>query len=129
MLEYSLKFTQFSKYAPLLVSDPKDEMKRFVMGVSNNLKEECYSAMLYVNKNISRLMVHAQQVEDACDNRRSRDAMRARSFDRGFSKGALEIQDKPRFKESISNNVPSKFHMARDDRVSNSKTTIGRDTS
>ena len=35
--------------------------------------------------------------------------------------GRLEIQDKPRFKESASNHVPSKFSKTRDDRVSNLK--------
>ena len=33
VLEYSFKFTNFSKYAPSLVSDPKDEINRFVTGV------------------------------------------------------------------------------------------------
>ena len=32
VLEYSLKFTKLSKYAPFLVSDHKDEMSNFVMG-------------------------------------------------------------------------------------------------
>ena len=30
--KYSLKFTNFSKYAPSLVSDPRDEMSRFMTG-------------------------------------------------------------------------------------------------
>ena len=32
--EYSLTFINLSKYAPSLVSDPRDQMSRFVMGVS-----------------------------------------------------------------------------------------------
>ena len=35
VLEYSLKFTKLSKYATSLVSDPRYEMNRYVMGVSN----------------------------------------------------------------------------------------------
>ena len=31
--EYSLKFTKLSKYAPSLVSDPRDQMSHFVTGV------------------------------------------------------------------------------------------------
>ncbi|XP_069151788.1 uncharacterized protein [Solanum lycopersicum] len=76
VLVYSLKFTQLSKYSPFLVSDPRDKMNRFVMGVSNDLQEECHSAMLHDNMTISHLMVHAQQVEDARAKRKSRDAKR-----------------------------------------------------
>ena len=59
VLQYLLKFTQFSKYAPSLVSDHRDEMNHFVMGVSNYLQEECHSAMLHENMNISHFMIHA----------------------------------------------------------------------
>ena len=67
VLEYSLKFSKLSKYAPFLVSNPRDEMSRFVIGVSDDLKEECHSAMLHENMKISHLMVHAQKVEDTRD--------------------------------------------------------------
>ena len=33
------------------------------MGVSDDFKEESYLAMIHANMKISRLMVHAQQVE------------------------------------------------------------------
>ena len=59
VLEYSLKFTKLSKYAPSLVSDPTDEMNYFVTGVSDDLQEKCHLAMLHDNMKISRLMVHA----------------------------------------------------------------------
>ncbi|WP_353805352.1 hypothetical protein, partial [Acinetobacter baumannii] len=32
VLEYTLKFPQLSKYAPFFVSNPRDEMNRFVTG-------------------------------------------------------------------------------------------------
>ena len=38
--EYPLKFTNLSKYAPSLVSDPRDEMSHFVMGVLDDLQED-----------------------------------------------------------------------------------------
>ena len=33
--EYSLKFTQLSKYAPTLVADSRAKMNKFVIGVSH----------------------------------------------------------------------------------------------
>ena len=47
--EYSLKFTKLLKYVPFFVSDPKDEMSRFVMGVLDDLQEESHSAMVHDN--------------------------------------------------------------------------------
>ena len=44
--EYSFKFTKLTKSVPSFVTDPRDEMSRFVMGVSNKLKYEFHSAML-----------------------------------------------------------------------------------
>ena len=60
--EYSLEFVKLSKYAPSLVSHPRDQMSRFVMGLLENLQEECQSAMLHDNMNISSLMVYARRV-------------------------------------------------------------------
>ena len=99
--EYSLKFTKLSEYAPSLVSDPRDEMSLFVTGVSDDLQEECHSAMLHDNMNIYFHMVHAKHVEEARSKRKSRDDQRARSFDRGYSTNRLEIQDKPTFKNRV----------------------------
>ena len=39
--EYSLKFTMLSRYVPSLVSNPRDEMNRFVTGFADLVKEEC----------------------------------------------------------------------------------------
>ena len=39
--EYSLKFSILSRCAPSLVSNPRDEMSRFVMGVADGVWEEC----------------------------------------------------------------------------------------
>ena len=89
VLDYSLKFTKLSKYALSLVSDPRDEMNRFVIWVPDDLQEECNSAVLHANMNIYRLMVHAQHVEEARAKRKSRDAKRVKSFDSGSSKGRL----------------------------------------
>ena len=48
-----------SKYAPSLVSNPRDEMSRFVTGVADLVKEECRMAMLHDDMNLSRIMVYA----------------------------------------------------------------------
>ena len=69
--EYSLKFAKLLKYDPSLVSNPRDKMSLFVTGVSNDLQEECHSAMLHDNMNIYRLMVHAKHVEGARARRKS----------------------------------------------------------
>ena len=90
--------------------------------------EECHSVMLHDNMNISRLMVHAQQVEESRLRRKNREDKRATSFKSGSSKGRLEIQYKPRVKKSFSNQVPSNFPKAHDDRVPNSKSQNGRGT-
>ena len=127
--EYSLKFTKLSKYAPYLVSNPRDEMSPFVTGVSDDLTEECHSAMLHDNVNISHTMVHAQHLEEAMAKRKSRDSKRVRYFNGVSSKNRLEIQHNPRFKKWVSNQVPSKFPKARDNRVANLKSKKGRDAS
>ena len=61
--EYSLKFTLLSRYAPSLVSNPRDEMSRFVTGVANLVKEECRTTMLHSDMNLCRLMVYGQSIE------------------------------------------------------------------
>ena len=73
VLKYSLKFTKLSKYAPSLVSNPRDEMNCFVKKVSHDLQQECNLAMIHDHMNISCLIVHAQQLEEARANRKSRD--------------------------------------------------------
>ena len=49
VIGYSLKFTKLSKYASSLVSNPKDEINLFVMGVSDYLVEEFHLAVLHYN--------------------------------------------------------------------------------
>ena len=45
-----------------MLFNPRDEMSHFMIGVSEDIVEECLTVMLHENMDISRLMVHAQQV-------------------------------------------------------------------
>ena len=62
--EYSLKFSTFSRYAPSLVSNPREEMSHFVTGVADSVVEECCTAMLHDDMTLARLMVYAQSIEE-----------------------------------------------------------------
>ena len=89
--DYYFKFTKFSNYAPSLVSSLRDEMSCFLIGVSDDLVEECSSDMLHDNMNISCLIVYAQQVEKTSVRRKSREVKKAKSYKGCFSKGRLDI--------------------------------------
>ncbi|WMV58706.1 hypothetical protein MTR67_052091, partial [Solanum verrucosum] len=95
--EYSLKFTLLSKYAPSLVSNPRDEMSRCVTRVSNLVEEECRMTMLHDDMNISRLMVFSQQIEEFKIKKKNREMKRTRSDEQG----------QPRFKKRAFNKYSS----------------------
>ena len=59
------------------------------MGLSNDLQEECNSAILHDNVKIWCLMVYSQHVEESRAKRKNGDAKSAKSFDSGSSKGRL----------------------------------------
>ena len=62
--EYSLNFLKLSRYATSLVSNSRDEMSRLLTGIAQDLEEECREAMLHDIMDLSRFMVHVQQVEE-----------------------------------------------------------------
>ncbi|XP_069144345.1 uncharacterized protein [Solanum lycopersicum] len=78
-------------------------MNRFVKGVSNDLMEDCRTAMLHDNMSISRLMLHAQQVEESRLKMKNRGFKREKAYEGDTSKRKLEIKDKPKFKKRFSN--------------------------
>ena len=43
--EYSLKFVQLARHATSFVSNSRDEMSRFLIGITEDLDEECRAAM------------------------------------------------------------------------------------
>ena len=103
MQEYSFKFTKLSRYAPYMMSNPRDEMSYFVTRVFDDLVEEWSSSMLHDNMDISRLMVHAQEVELTRIKRKNKEFKRSKAYKGGTSKDKLEIQDKPRFTKRVTN--------------------------
>ena len=98
--EYSLKFVKLSRYATSLVSNSRDEMSRFLTGIAEDLEEECREAMLHDSMDLSRLMVHFQQVEESRKRKHTRAGNRSRQAKENFSrKSSTEIRDKPKFKK------------------------------
>ena len=89
------------------------------MGVSDFSEEKCRAAILHDNMDISRLIVNAQQIEDTRFRKKTSDDKRIMSNDAGYSKGKLEIQDKPKFKKRFCNKVPSNAPSVNKGRVSN----------
>ena len=75
------KFTQISEYTPTMVANPRDRMKIFVMGVSRLVEKECHTTMLLNDMDISRLMVHAQQIEESKIREITQEGKRPRSDD------------------------------------------------
>ena len=87
--ENSLKFTIFSKYGPSLVSNLRDEMNRFVMGVSDLVKEECRTTMLHYDMDLARLTMYTQSIEES----------KLKRMCRNLKRNGRSEQDQPRFKK------------------------------
>uniref|UniRef100_M1DU58 Retrotransposon gag protein n=1 Tax=Solanum tuberosum TaxID=4113 RepID=M1DU58_SOLTU len=62
--EYSLRFTQISRYASEMVADMRSSMSLFVAGLSHLSSKEGKAAMLIRDMDIARLMVYVQQAEE-----------------------------------------------------------------
>ena len=78
MKEYSLKFTQLSKYVSCLVSNYSAVMNKFLMGVSSFFEEECHTTMLNHDMDISSLMVYSHQIEESKRRKMNRDGKKSR---------------------------------------------------
>lgn len=88
--EYTLNFTQLSRYAPKLVGNMRAHMRKFAFGLSNDLVLECKGAMLNWDMDFSRFFVDMQQVEEqkkrvAEAREKHRQAKKARSTDQNNS--------------------------------------------
>ena len=87
--EYLSEFTLFSRYDPFLVSNPRDEMSRFVTCVFDLVKEECRKSMLHGYMNNSILRVYPKSIEESKHSKISSNFKRSRS----------DEQNKPKLKK------------------------------
>ena len=62
---YSLKFTMLSKCAPSFVSNPMDEISRFVKGVFDLVKEECCTSRQYDDMTLDKLIGYSQSIKES----------------------------------------------------------------
>ena len=90
-----------------MVADSRAKMNKFVMGISDLVVNECRSAMLIPSMDISRLMVHAKQIEEQKLKQVGRELKNVRTEDGNSSKTKFEVQDKPTIKRRFSNQRPS----------------------
>ncbi|XP_049374796.1 uncharacterized protein LOC125839851 [Solanum verrucosum] len=82
-------------------------MSMLISRVSDFVVKEFYTAILVHDKDISRLMVHAQQIEKEKLKERSRENKRPRNGDANFSHTRSDGHGRPRFnKEKVSNPKP-----------------------
>ena len=101
--EYSLNFTQLSKYAPTIVVDSREKMNKFVVEISSLVFNGCRLVMLIPSMDISHFMVHAKQIEEQKLKQLVRESNKSRSDDGNSSKARFEVQDKTKFKRMFSN--------------------------
>ncbi|WMV30297.1 hypothetical protein MTR67_023682 [Solanum verrucosum] len=60
--EYSLNFTQLSRYAPEMVADMRSRMSLFIIGLYHLSSKEGKATMPIGDMDIARQMIHVQQV-------------------------------------------------------------------
>ncbi|XP_015057578.1 uncharacterized protein LOC107003821 [Solanum pennellii] len=122
--EYSLKFVKLSKYASSLVGNSRDEMSKFVTGVSEDLVEDFRAAMLNDNMDLGRLMVHAQRVEESRNKRRVHEGKKPKPADHtGSSSGRVSfgVHNRTKFKRNSGNPSPSRNTNAKEGNDRNAK--------
>ena len=79
-------------------------MSRFLVGITRDMEQECWSDMLHDNMDLSRLMVHAQQVEDNRKKRGVRDVRRSKPHNQagpsnGGNMNTFGVREQPRYKK------------------------------
>ena len=104
-----------------MLADLRDDMSRFLTGVSDLVKEECHMEILHHEMDISRLIIYAQQIEESKLKNRNREVKRGRTDDGNFSNARSDGQGRPRFKQRFSNQDSSSAPRVNKDKVSNPK--------
>ncbi|XP_069146091.1 uncharacterized protein [Solanum lycopersicum] len=82
--------------------ESKDEIRKFMTGVSEDMEEEFRASMLRDKMDLYRLMVHTQQVEESLRRKRGREGKNPRpSYQAGSRSGrsSFGVQDRPKFKK------------------------------
>ena len=74
------KFTQLSMYALHMVADPRAQMSKFLLGISDLVKTQCMNNMLLEDMNVCRRIIHAQQVKGDKLREMAKDNMKARTW-------------------------------------------------
>ncbi|XP_070046784.1 uncharacterized protein [Nicotiana tomentosiformis] len=62
--EYILQFNSLARYAPTIVSKMEDQVHRFMMGLELHFLNDCMSASLQPDMDISRIQAYAQGAKD-----------------------------------------------------------------
>ena len=97
-------FVELSRYATSPVSNSRGEMSRFLIGINEDLEEECWSVIFHDNMDLSSLMVHVKQVEDSRRKRSICYARRNRPQNQvgpiyGGHRNNFNVREQPRFKK------------------------------
>ncbi|PHT36532.1 hypothetical protein CQW23_24232 [Capsicum baccatum] len=127
--EYFLNFTQLARHAPHVIADSKSKMSKFVSSVSDSVVKEFRNAILIKEIDLSRLMVHAQKIEEHKTKDKDRESKRTRINSFSFPQPKSEGQNYPQFYPKSSIPAPSsicapmpKFRNNNRDRAPGSKT-------
>lgn len=117
-----MRFTQLSKYAHSITTDCRTKMSKFVSRVSNMIFKECFTTMLVHDMYISRLMVHAQQIEEKNLKEISREELMDIMDDENLVHARFGRWVRCRFRQRYSGQGSTKAPpKPRNERVSNSK--------
>ena len=84
-----------------MVVDSRAKMNNVLMRISDLVVNKCRSSMLIHNIDISRLMIHAKQIEEQKLKHVCRELKKVRTKERNSSNNRYDIQDKPRFKSGF----------------------------
>ena len=105
-----------------LVSNSRDEMIRFLTGIVEDLEEKRRKGMSHDIMDLSRIIVHVQQVEKSRKRKHSREGKRTRQTKENFSrKISTDNRDKRRFNKGLSHKGEPISSKVRYDRNSESK--------